>query len=357
MTTTTKQIQIRNKDNGKELVQSAFSSKTLTKEQVNILRTQIAPDISDNDLMYCLEVSDRCGLNPILKDIYFVPRMAKVNERWVTKHEPMVGRKGARTIARRKGMKIPPNTGHTIKKFPVLKNNEWVEERDLVGWAELIIDGIAVRKEAAYSTYKQTKKDGTVTKFWQDMPTVMVEKVAEFQLLDAIYGLDGVLSIDAGVLEDEDVTNVSFLTEEAEKALTALGISLQKYNGSAIALNYSGKEKYLVEFGFQKQGGNYVISYIEEAKNETPKIKNTEPLLREQSIAPAKELFVYLAGLGMSKEQIGSFVSDVLGLTKDDNEGILEVLEDKNLLGMMAGEFMSEGNGVPADTNDDPTLF
>lgn len=330
-----------------EVVHSAFSSKSLTKEQMNILRTQIAPDIADNDLMYCLEVADKCGLNPILKDIYFVPRMANVNGRWVTKHEPMVGRKGARSIARRKGMKIPPNTGHSIKKYPKLINNEWVEERDLVGWAELIIDGQTVRKEAAYSTYKQTKKDGTVTKFWQDMPTVMVEKVAEFQLLDAVYGLDGVMSIDAGYVSD-NMESASFLSDENEKALQQLGIKLQKFNGVAIASNFQGKEKYLEDFGFIKNGGNWSIEYVEKPsqiqapKNVEPKKENKEP------ISPAAKLFSYLNKKQLDKEQIKVFVNDVLGLTKEDTEGINEVLADLASLDIMVDEFLSNFN-VPME--------
>lgn len=336
-----------------EVVQSAFSSKSLTKEQMNILRTQIAPDIADNDLLYCLEVSDRCGLNPILKDIYFVPRMANINGRWVTKHEPMVGRKGARSIARRKGMKIPPNTGHSIKKYPKLVNNEWVEERDLVGWAELIIDGIAVKKEAAYSTYKQTKKDGTVTKFWQDMPTVMVEKVAEFQLLDAVYGLDGVMSIDVGYVSD-NMESTSFLSDENEKALEQLGIKLQKFNGVAIASNFQGKEKYLQDMGFTKNGGNWSISYEEIP----PKIgqKSKEDDMPPAPENPAKVLSEHLKAFGLNKEQIKEFVSDVLGLTSQDTEGIKEVLEDLSLLDKMVTEFMEEAK-KPQIINDENTLF
>ncbi len=338
-----------------EVVQSAFSSKSLTKEQMNILRTQIAPDIADNDLLYCLEVSDRCGLNPILKDIYFVPRMANINGRWVTKHEPMVGRKGARSIARRKGMKIPPNTGHSIKKYPKLVNNEWVEERDLVGWAELIIDGIAVKKEAAYSTYKQTKKDGTVTKFWQDMPTVMVEKVAEFQLLDAVYGLDGVMSIDVGYVSD-NMESTSFLSDENEKALEQLGIKLQKFNGVAIASNFQGKEKYLQEMGFVKNSGNWSIEYVE-----TPaSISAPTPTIRkeEEPISPAAKLFSYLNKKQLTNEQIKMFVNDVLGLTKDDTKGINEVLEDASLLDNMIEEFKNSLI-VEKEENqfNEPTLF
>lgn len=336
------------------VVQSAFSSKALTKEQMNILRTQIAPDITDDDLLYCLEIADNCKLNPILKEIYFVPRMSQVNGRWVTKHEPMVGRKGARSIARKKGMIVPPNTGHTIKKFPKLVNGEWIEERDLVGWAELTIGGQTVRKEAAYSTYKQTKKDGTVTKFWQDMPTVMVEKVAEFQLLDAVFGLDGVMSIDAGYVDLDNFEQQNFLTFENEEALEQLGIRLQKYNGVAIALNYKGKEKYLEDFGFRKNGGNYSINYIEDTKDETIETNNPND---KESVSPAAKLFSHLNARGLSREQIKIFVNDILGLTKDDTDGISEVLADISILDNMIDEFISSSqNNTSIETIQD-TLF
>jgi len=251
-------------------------------------------------------------------------------------------------------MKIPPNTGHTIKKYPKLINGNWTEERDLVGWAELVIEGQVVRKEAAFSVYKQTKKDGSVTKFWQDMPTVMVEKVAEFQLLDAIYGLDGVMSIDAGYVADDRLENLAFLTDETESALAELGIKLQKYNGVAIAINYNGKEKYLEEFGFKKSNSNWIINYEEIPSGIEQKSKDDMP--PPPQVNPANTLFEHLKAFGLNKVQIKEFVSDVLGLTSQDTEGIKEVLEDLSLLDKMVTEFMEEAK-KPQIINDENTLF
>lgn len=320
----------------KEVVQSAFSSKALTQDQMNILRTQIAPDISDNDLMYCLEIADNRKLNPILKDIYFVPRMAQINSRWVTKHEPMVGRKGARSIARRKGMKVPPNTGHTIKKFPVLKNGEWTEERDLIGWAELTINGQIVTKEAAYSVYKQTKKDGSVTKFWKDMPTVMVEKVAEFQLLDAVYGLNGVMSVDAGILTDDEPVNTSINSankEDMAKALETFGLSykvedgLMKVEGSTFQ-----HSKSLKQLGFNMFNNQWQIRVNDEPID----VETTQPT---NTNAP-KELFQFLTDNGLNKADAGKFVKEGLGLTSADLDGCAVVLQNKEKLLADAHEFL-----------------
>jgi len=319
---TNKQLQNTTKA---EVVQSAFSTKALTKEQMNIIRTQIAPDITDADLMYCLEIADNCKLNPILKDIYFVPRMAQINGRWVTKHEPMVGRKGARSIARRKGMIVPPNTGHTIKQFPKLINGKWTMEQDLIGYAELVIAGQVVRKEAAYSVYKQTKKDGSVTKFWNDMPTVMVEKVAEFQLLDAVYGLDGVMSVDAGILTDDEPIATSINSankEDMAKALESFGLSYKVEDGLMfVEGNTFQHSKSLKQLGFSMFNNQWQIRVNDD-------VIDTE--IEEYN--PAKDLFRFLLGNGMSSTDAGIFVKQELKLSSKDMDGCALALEEEELL-------------------------
>lgn len=60
------------------------------------------------------------------------------------------------------------------------------------------------------------------------------------------------------------------------KALAQLGIKLQKFNGVAIASNFQGKEKYLQDMGFVKNGGNWSIEYVEKPSQiQAP--KNVEP--------------------------------------------------------------------------------
>jgi len=350
---TNKQLQNTTKA---EMVQSAFSAKAMTKEQMNIIRTQIAPDITDADLMYCLEIADNCQLNPILKDIYFVPRMAQINGRWVTKHEPMVGRKGARSIARRKGMIVPPNTGHTIKQFPKLVNGKWTMEQDLIGYAELVIAGQVVRKEAAYSVYKQTKKDGTVSKFWNDMPTVMVEKVAEFQLLDAVYGLDGVMSMDAGLLGEDDLSsNLSlaaskYLTADIEASVLQLGLNISKEDGIASIIGATfGKDSTLKGIGFFYNNGKWQMN----CQNEVIIEAHIEDAPKRQSVA--SELTSFLSGNGMNKTDIGVFVKQVLRVSSKDEDAIELILSNKELLVTKMKEFLTP-TALP-EVDADASLF
>lgn len=81
-----------------------------------------------------------------------------------------------------------------------------------------------------------------------------------------IEAFEEIEALNDSVLENADILSGKTLTIENEKALQQLGIKLQKFNGVAIASNFQGKEKYLEEFGFVKNGGNYSIEYEENVK-------------------------------------------------------------------------------------------
>lgn len=303
------------------IVKSPFSAAALTVEQMSILKTQIAPGISDSDLMYCLEIAKQAQLNPIIKEIYFVPRKSKIDNQWVTKHDPMIGRRGARTIARRKGMSVPPTTGHTIKLFPYLDNKgEWQEKRDLVGWAELEIEGKKVRKEAAYSVFVQKTSEGAVTKFWSTMPTVMIEKVAEFQLLDAVYGLDGLMSIDAGYIEDESSSTQAMTSladlDKIERELKSLNLEYHLV-GDEIRIQDKGAFQFaaaLKKEGFVYENSTKIwkirVAMVENADIEVPKeLPKPEPEIdqKKELVNAKKTLMKVLLGNGLTREEAGEF--------------------------------------------------
>lgn len=301
------------------MIKSPFSAYALTEEQSNIIKTQIAPGITDGDLMYCLEIAKQAQLNPIIKEIYFVPRRSKIDNQWVTKHEPMIGRKGARSIARRKGMIVPPTTGYTLKQFPFLEDGEWKEKRDLIGWAELEITGQKVRKEAAYSVFVQKTSEGAVTKFWSTMPTVMIEKVAEFQLLDAVYGLDGLMYMDAGYIEDESSSTqeMSSLADlgKIEKELKSLNLEYHLV-GDEIRIQDKGAFQFaaaLKKEGFVYENSTKIwkirVSMVENADIEAPKeLPQPEPIDPKKELANAKKtLMKVFLGNGLTKEEAGEF--------------------------------------------------
>jgi hypothetical protein len=99
-----------------------------------------------------------------------------------------------------------------------------------------------------------------------------------------IDAFESIENLNDSVLAQADSCSSEFLTLENENALKQLGIKLNKANGVAIASNFFGKEKYLEEFGFTKNGGSWSISYIEDAVVTTP----AEPKQPETKTLPPK---------------------------------------------------------------------
>ncbi len=66
------------------------------------------------------------------------------------------------------------------------------------------------------------------------------------------------------------------------------------------------------------------------------------PQIEKKDTTPAKILFAYLLANGLTKEQSGEFVSGVLGLSRDDNEEIEEVLQNAEQLIQLIEEYKSE---------------
>ena len=166
-----------------------------------------------------------------------------------------------------------------------------------------------------------------------------------------IDAFESIENLNDSILAQADSCS-EFLTLENENALKQLGIKLNKANGVAIASNFFGKEKYLEEFGFTKNGGSWSISYIEDAVVTTPaepkqpetKTLPPKPPQNQETptITPAKKLFDYLSSKQMTKGQIGHFVSEVLGLTKEDSIGINEVMVDLEALDVLIQEYKAE---------------
>ena len=175
-------------------------SNALTKiefdhEQLAVIEAQFFPaGASKAEQQYCFSVAKELGLNPITKEIFFVPRRQKVGERWLNKVEPMVGRDGFLSIAHRSGQLAGMESCCSIKDVPQLENGKWVTK------PELVAECIVYRKDSKnkyvgqvnYSEYCQRGQDGKPTSFWGSKPDTMLKKVAESQVLRKAFNIHGV---------------------------------------------------------------------------------------------------------------------------------------------------------------------
>ncbi|KAA0257540.1 phage recombination protein Bet [Deferribacter autotrophicus] len=169
--------------------------KSFNEKELEVIKKQFFPsNTSKEEMEYCLAVAKTFGLNPITKEIHFVPRKQQVNGKWIEKVEPLVGRDGFLSIAHKSGQLAGMKTESYIKEVPTLENSKWVIKPDLVARCEVY------RKdsdkpfvvEVRYSEYVQYTKDGKPTRFWQKMPDTMLKKVAESQALRKAFNISGI---------------------------------------------------------------------------------------------------------------------------------------------------------------------
>ncbi|NDJ27944.1 phage recombination protein Bet [Campylobacter sp. MIT 19-121] len=246
----------------------------LNKEEIEFVKKQFFPQTANElDIAYCLEITKQFNLNPITKQIFFVPRRAKNdNGVWIEKVEPLVGRDGFLAIAHKSGEFGGIVTKAFIKEVPKLINNKWKMESDLVAVCEVFKKGCEKPfiVEVAYGEYVQLTKEGKPTQFWQSKPETMIKKVAESQALRKAFNISGLMAleevgigtqnangeivIDAQTIEasvDIQAENAKLIKEE-QVALEALGLKYEYKEGwikvigstyglsdTLIGLNYS----------------------------------------------------------------------------------------------------------------------
>ncbi len=301
-------------------------------------------------------------ISPSSKEVYIVPFDTLVNKVKTMLPQAIIPLNGMQQLAYQKGFfllldavwKFDDGSCESESKLTRLQqanlktaNAEWVEAH-FIGFDVTLTDlknelptqvkfvDLNYVKEAT-KTMKderwklQTWRHKAVRRAYGDFMIPRDRKIEAFEEIE---------SLNDSVLKNADSTSGKLLTLENEKALTQLGVGLQKVNGIAIASNFHGKEKTLQEFGFTKNGGNWSIEYAEDTE--------VTPTKKTSVNNAAKLLFTHLSKR-LSKEQIGSFVSNVLGLTKTDTQGINEVLEDLSLLDKMVEKYLSE---LPQDGND-----
>ena len=373
----------------KELIQGLANSK----EYVDLIPVDKQESFKNNFLElatqdYLLSIVDvkelvrftayitKVGLDiaPSSKEVYIIPFDTKVNNQKVMLPQAIIPLNGMQQLAYQKGFflileavyKFDDGSSESESKLSRAQqamlqtaNPKWIESH-FIGFDCILTD---LKKElptqvkfvdlnyikAATKTIKderwklQTWRHKAVRRAMGDF---MIPKDRKIDAFESIEHLND------SVLAQVDSCSSEYLNLENENALKQLGITLTKANGVAIASNYHGKEKYLEDFGFCKNGGSWSISYIEDAVVTTPaepkqqetKTLPPKPQNKETptTITPAKKLFDYLSNKKMTKEQIGNFVSEVLGLTKEDTVGINEVMSDLDALDQLAQEYKAE---------------
>lgn len=184
----------------KELVKTEQQSLiTFTPEQVALIKSQIAPKATDDELKLFLYQAQKSGLDPLAKQIYCIHRYQDGAEKMTIQ----TAIDGFRVVADRSST----YAGQDAPEYVHDKNGQLVAAKVKVYKFKGDNRYLAAEGFALYNEYCQRKKDGTPMAMWAKMPYTMLAKCAEAQALRKAYpqDLSGIYTTDEMAQADVDV--------------------------------------------------------------------------------------------------------------------------------------------------------
>jgi phage recombination protein Bet len=154
-----------------------------SRDDMHLLRETICKGCTPQDFKLFMMVCQRTNLDPFAKQIYAVPRWdSKLNRNSMTIQTSI---DGFRLVAERTGRYAPGRaTEYQFEQGKLISATSFTKKQTADGtWHE-------VSYTAFFEEYCQKTKDGRPTKFWHDMPRVMLAKVAEAACLRKCFPME-----------------------------------------------------------------------------------------------------------------------------------------------------------------------
>lgn len=174
---------IDNKDAG--LYRAGDTSRYSETDRDRLRAMMNAGNASDADLDHLMAYAHQSGLNPLLKEIYLVPRTANVGGKYQTVWAVQVSIDGFRKATHRYADSRGENVIFHEPRFIDSKGTEhpyWLPAYGPHPEAAIVtiqVGDSAATNVATWAEYAQVKKDGTPTSMWQKFGPTMLAKCAE----------------------------------------------------------------------------------------------------------------------------------------------------------------------------------
>jgi phage recombination protein Bet len=143
------------------------------EQERELIRSQIAPGCPDQELSYFIKQCVRLGLDPVMRQAYFIKRNQKQGDRWVDKWTLQVSIDGFRAVADRTGA----YAGSDDATFEYYEGGvDQPHNAHVTVWKMVQGQRCPFTASARWAEYFPGEKQG---RMWQKMPHVMLAKVAE----------------------------------------------------------------------------------------------------------------------------------------------------------------------------------
>lgn len=191
-------------------IEKTQSTISFSKEQLELIKTQIAPEATNDELQLFLYTAKRSGLDPLARQIYCIHRNVKLpSGQFGKKMTVQTSIDGFRVIAERSG--LYGGQGEPIFEYD--EHNNPISCKVSVFKFRGDIRYEAAVGVAFFSEYAQTDRNGNLTGLWATKKRIMLQKVAEALALRKAFAQDlsGLYTSEEMPVVEETVVAASYI--------------------------------------------------------------------------------------------------------------------------------------------------